>query len=117
MKKNIVLGGLAALFISTSIILSGCIIGNAIRAVNVPNTNITLSESNVLNITDLATYLNMTEEQISSIITLEQDSLSKNGSFTGKMFPYFTVNDQKYFYKDEVNEWLKEISNDHRTYN
>lgn len=33
------------------------------------------------------------------------------------MFPYFIINNNQYFYKDEIDEWLKEASNYHREYN
>ena len=58
----------------------------------------------------------MTEEEVCAIIQTEKKKLDETHSFTGKMFPYFTINNKQYFYKDEIDEWLKQVSSHHRQY-
>ncbi|NLZ83908.1 MAG: hypothetical protein GX915_09610 [Clostridiales bacterium] len=36
--------------------------------------------------------------------------------FIGKRFPYLKVNNKYYFYIDEIDEWLKEVTSSHREY-
>lgn len=59
----------------------------------------------------------MTEEEVSGIIKTKKKKLEETHSFSGKMFPYFTVNNKQFFYQDEIDEWLKEVSSNHREYN
>ncbi|MBK1811967.1 hypothetical protein JHL18_15200 [Clostridium sp. YIM B02505] len=73
-------------------------------------------ESNVLNLSQTAKYLNMSEGEIQGIINIEKAALDQSKIFTGMMFPYFTVNNKKYFYKTEIDEWLKDVSKNHREY-
>jgi hypothetical protein len=75
------------------------------------------SEINVLDVSQVAKYLNMTVEDVNGIINAEKKALASTGSFTGIMFPYFTINDIPYFYKYEIDEWLKDVSKNHRQYN
>lgn len=58
----------------------------------------------------------MTEEEVQDIIQTEKKMLDESGFFNGKRFPYFTINNKQYFYKSEIDEWLKEISSYHRRY-
>ena len=58
----------------------------------------------------------MTEEDIQVIIKTESDVLIKSGVFIGKRFPYLKVNNKYYFYIDEIDEWLKEVTSSHREY-
>lgn len=77
----------------------------------------TPTDSTALTLSQAAKYLNMTEEEVCAIIKTEKKKLDETHSFNGKMFPYFTINDKQYFYKDEIDEWLKEVSSNHRQYN
>jgi hypothetical protein len=72
------------------------------------------TDSKTLTLSQVAEYLNMTEEEVRAIIQTEKKKLDETHSFEGKMFPYFTINNKQYFYKDEIDEWLKEVSS-HRT--
>ena len=72
------------------------------------------TDSKTLTLSQVAGYLNMKEEEVSAIIQIERKKLDETHSFEGKMFPYFTINNKQYFYKDEIDEWLKEVSS-HRT--
>lgn len=76
----------------------------------------TLTDSKTMTLSQVAAYLNMTEEEVRAIIETEKKKLDETHSFEGKMFPYFTINNKQYFYKDEINEWLKEVSSLHRQY-
>ena len=58
----------------------------------------------------------MTEEEVQGIINTEKSMLEETGSFTGIMFPYFTVNEKQYFSKAAIDEWLNEVSKEHREY-
>lgn len=65
---------------------------------------------------EVADYIGISEEEVLGLIDTEKNILEKTSIFTGKMFPYFIVNEKQYFYKDEVDEWLKDVSNEHREY-
>lgn len=58
----------------------------------------------------------MPDEEVLAIIETEKKKLDETHSFTGKMFPYFIIDNKLYFYKDEIDEWLKEVSSSHRQY-
>lgn len=72
--------------------------------------------SSVMNISEVANYLGMTEEEVQGIINTEKNMLESRGSYTGIMFPYFIVNDKLYFYKEQIDEWLKDISIQRKEY-
>jgi hypothetical protein len=74
------------------------------------------TNSKILTLSQVAEYLNMKEEEVSGIIQTEEKKLNETHTFVGKMFPYFTVDNKQYFYKDEIDEWLKEVSSNHRQY-
>ena len=115
-RKN-VLVAIAILFIGASIIINGYFIGDAMRPSNLSDTITTSVDDKVLNLSQTAKYLDMTEQEIEGIIQTEKDILRKTGSFTGKMFPYFAINNKRFFYKNEIDEWLKEVSSNRREYN
>ncbi len=107
---------LAIIFLGIAIMVSGYYIGNGLKA-ETPNIESGAKDLKVLNIQEVATYLNMPESEIRKIIQIEKNTLEKRGSFSGKMFPYFVIDDTKYFYKEEIEEWLKETSSNRREYN
>ena len=74
------------------------------------------SNSNVFTLSEVADYIGISKEEVLGLIDTEKNILEETGTFTGRMFPYFTVNEKQYFYKDEVDEWLKDVSNEHREY-
>ncbi len=117
MNKKIVLAVISVLIFSISIVVSAYLIGDAIKSNNaVENSENEYKELKVLNIAQVAEYLNMSEEDVKSIIEIEKSELENTGSFAGKMFPYFTVNNKLYFYKDEIDAWLQEAAVNHRYY-
>lgn len=75
-----------------------------------------LTDSKTLTLSQAAEYLNMTEEEVCAIIQTEKKKLDETHGFDGKRFPYFIINNKQYFYKDEIDEWLKEVSSQHREY-
>lgn len=115
-KKNLLVV-IAILFIGASIIINGYFIENAIKSANLQNPITTSVDDKVLNLSQTAEYLNMSEEDIRGIIQTEKNILEKTSSFNGKMFPYFTINNKENFYKNEIDEWLKEVSSNRREYN
>ena len=107
-----------------SIIILACtiMIGSSIIATKVStaiNTNSIDSKENspVLGINEAADYLHLSEEQVIRMINIEKTDLEEDGIFSGIMLPYFTVDGQYYFCKAELDNWLKEVSNDHTEYN
>ncbi|MCX8129546.1 MAG: hypothetical protein N3I35_05520 [Clostridia bacterium] len=116
LKKNIV-AVIAVLFIGVSIIINGYFIAGAKKPDKLQNPVVNSADRKVLNVSQAAEYMNITEEEIQGIIKTEDSMLKKSGSFVGKMFPYFTINNKKYFYKNEIDEWLTEVSRNRREYN
>jgi hypothetical protein len=70
-----------------------------------------------LGISQVSKYLKMSEEEVMGIINTEQGIFDKTGSFTGLRLPYFKVNNKYYFYKNSVDEWLKQVTEQRRQYN
>lgn len=103
-----------------SIILGSIWIGNSLEKNYTLQTSIptiTSTDNKTLTLPQVAEYLNMTEEEVRGIIQTEKKQLDETHTFQGKMFPYFTINNKQYFYKNEIDEWLKEVSSNRREYN
>lgn len=110
--------------LTISIIILACtiMIGSSIIATKVStaiNTNSIDSKENsqVLGINEAADYLHLSEEQVIRMINIEKTDLEEDGIFSGMMLPYFTVDGQYYFCKAELDNWLKEVANEHTEYN
>jgi predicted DNA-binding transcriptional regulator AlpA len=112
-RKEIVIG-IGALLISISIVISGYLIGEAIKTVIAAEANNT-TES-VMDLPEAAKYLNMSEAEVRAIMRLEEEQITQYGFFSGMRFPHFTIDDKQYFYKDEIDEWLKEVASRHAIY-
>lgn len=117
MNKKTLLFGIAVLLLGVSIILNGYFVGEAIKSVPIGKTAAASPEAQVLNLSQAAEYMNMTEEELRGIVDTEKSILEETSSFSGKMFPYFTVDGKSFFYKREIDEWLKEASDERRDYN
>jgi hypothetical protein len=109
------------IILAMSVIFGSIWIGNSLEktislqaSISTPTSIST--DSKTLTLSEAAEYLNMTEEEVRAIIQTEKKKLDETHSFEGKMFPYFTINNKQYFYKDEIDEWLKEVSSQHREY-
>lgn len=117
--ENKKLLSISIIILAISVMLGSIWIGHSLeRKVGLQTTTSasTLTESKALTLSQVAQYLNMTEEEVRGIIQAEKKILDETGSFYGTMFPYFTINNKLYFYKDEIDEWLEEVSSDHRIY-
>lgn len=88
-RKDIIIS-IGVLLTCISVIIGGYLIGKAIKEANTmeADNNIT---SKVMDLPMVADYLNMTQGEVRAIIRLEEEQISEYGSFTGKMFPYFTI--------------------------
>ncbi len=103
---------ISIIILAFGILFSSIYLGYSIQ--KIPNTE--SLNSSVLTISEVSKYLRMTEEEVEGIIDIEQFMLQSTGSYTGVMFPYFKVNDKYYFYKDQVDEWIKDVSIQHKEY-
>ena len=117
MENNRLLS-VSIIVLAMSVIFSSIWIGNALeKTLGFQGPISTSVGSKVLTLSQVAEYLNMTEEEVSDIIKTEKKKLEESHSFSGKMFPYFIIDNKQFFYKDEIDEWLKEVSSYHREYN
>ena len=107
---------ISTIILTIGIILSSIWLGYSIQKITCIQPQSSTNDSNVFTISEVANYLSMTVEEVQGIIDTEKALLTETGSFSGKRFPYFIVNEKPYFYKEEINEWLKEISIDRREY-
>jgi hypothetical protein len=112
-RKEIVIG-IGALLVSISIVIGGYLISEAIKTVIAVEANNT-TES-VMDLPEVAEYLNMSPVEVRAVMRLEEDQLTKYGFFSGMRFPFFTIDDKQYFYKDEIDVWLKEVASSHTIY-
>lgn len=119
--ENKKLFSISIIILAMSIIFGSIWIGHSLEKsvglqASILTTTSTSTDSKTLTLSQVAEYLNMTEEEVRDIIQTEKKKLDETHSFAGKMFPYFTINNKQYFYKDEIDEWLKEVSSQHRQY-
>ena len=75
------------------------------------------SESPVMNVEQAADYIGVTAEQLRKMIQIERNELDSRGSFSGEMIPYFMVNDDLLFYRNQVDSWLQYVSVEKVEYN
>jgi hypothetical protein len=106
--------GIGALLISFSIVIGGYLIGEAIKTVIAVEANNT-TES-VMDLSEVAEYLNMSPVEVRAVMRLEEEQITQYGFFSGMRFPYFTIDSKTFFYKDEIDEWLKEVASSHAIY-
>ncbi|MPM42959.1 hypothetical protein SDC9_89631 [bioreactor metagenome] len=115
MQNNKLLS-ISIIILAVGMFLSSIYFGYSIqKGSNIQVENAAVNSS-VMNISEVANYLGMTEEEVQGIINTEKNMLESRGSYTGIMFPYFIVNDKLYFYKEQVDEWLKDISIQRKEY-
>jgi hypothetical protein len=116
--ENKKLFSISIIILAASIIFGSVWIGNSLEKAALLEKSVpTAVESKVLNLKQAAEYLNMSEEDILGIIRVEKTILENTHMFSGRMFPYFKVNDKQYFDKNQMDEWLKEASINRREYN
>ncbi|MEG0775090.1 hypothetical protein [Clostridium sp.] len=111
---------ISIIILAMSVIFGSIWIGNSLEKSSTMQTSIptiTSTDNKTLTLPQIAQYLNMTVEEVRGIIQTEKKQLDETHVFHGKMFPYFTINNKQYFYKNEIDEWLKEVSSNRREYN
>ena len=70
----------------------------------------------LMTIKETATYLNLTELQVRTIIHFRRRILQNTHTFTGKMFPFIKINSDIYVSTNELNEWLKDSTSQRKQY-
>lgn len=112
---NILFG---CLIISIGIIIHGYITKQASNEfLNVEGNNSnTIEYKKVLDLTDAAEYLNMTESEVKSIIRIESKILSETHNFSGVRLSYFQIDKKYYFCKEELDRWIVDAVVDKREY-
>lgn len=116
-NRSAIIVMIAIIAVSSSIIISGCIIAYAIKSNSYTASYAVYNDKTVMNLAEAADYLKLTEEDIQSIIQTEKNYLDRNGYFNGKMFPYYVIDEKQYFYKAEIDQWVQEATNNHLSYN
>lgn len=117
--ENKKLLSVSIIILAVSVVFGSIWIGNSIEnltAIQTPVSPSNSTDSIALTLPQAAEYLNMTEEEVQGIIQTEKKVLDETGSFHGKMFPYLTINNKQYFHKNELDEWLKEVSSNRGQY-
>jgi hypothetical protein len=107
--ENKKLLAISIIILAMSVVFGSIWIGYSIEK-NVSLQASISTDSKTLTLSQVAEYLNMKEEEVSGIILTEKKMLDETHSFVGKMFPYFAINNKQYFYKNEIDEWLKDVS-------
>ncbi|WP_274366274.1 helix-turn-helix domain-containing protein [Paenibacillus thermotolerans] len=111
---SIVIG---ALIIGTSIVIASFVTSSNEPFKEVYSNEVSNNQGSVLmTIEETARYLNISEEEILTIINSEKKKLESTGSFSGEMFPYFTLNKKIYISRDAIFNWLKDVSSQKREY-
>lgn len=99
---------------------NGIIIGYSVQAYIQPKAEkIEFANSgsgNLITVSDVAKYLNISEDEVLGIINTEKKQLEQYGMFSGAMFPYLIINKKYYFNKTSIDEWLKEATLTRRQY-
>ncbi|MBB6217154.1 hypothetical protein HNQ80_003260 [Anaerosolibacter carboniphilus] len=107
-------------FLGISIIFNGIMIGYAIQsAIQSKPEKVELTKAdngNLITVSDVAKYLNISENEVLGIINTEKKQLEQYGTFSGPMFPYLIINKKYYFNKTSIEEWLKEVTSTRRQY-
>ena len=105
--------------ISIIVLAFALVISSVIITMKQPTATFIDSKENseVLVINEVADYLQLSEEQVMKMINIETTKLEEDGSFSGMMIPYFTVDEKYYFSKSALDHWLKEVTTNHTAYN
>lgn len=105
---------LSSVMLGASIIV-GCILitnnqaANGKEARELPSVQKTLESAKpLMTLQETADYLNLTEEQVKTIIGYENYILEVSHSYNGMMFPYIKINNQILVSRDELSGWIKE---------
>lgn len=86
MQNNKLLS-ISIIIVGLCILLSSTWLGYSIQKSTNIQTQKIATDSNVMNISQVANYLGMTEEEVQGIMKTEKNILESTGSYTGTMFP------------------------------
>lgn len=103
---------LASVIIGISIVTSAYIISNNILGQDNQESNV---NNSLMNIDELSEYVRVSKEDLSEILKMEQ-KYSEKDLFVGVPLKYYIINDNKYFVKEYVDEWLFDKINNVREY-
>jgi hypothetical protein len=70
----------------------------------------------LMTIMETAKYLNLTEFQVRTIISTEEEILNNTHTYTGKMFPIIKISNEIYVSTNDLNEWLKDSTSQRKQY-
>lgn len=109
---------ISIIILTLGIVISSFWIGYSLqKSKNTILQTTTEDSNNILNITQAAEYLHMSEKQVQGIIITEKSILDSYGRYEGMRLPYFMVDNKQYFYKEQLDQWLKETSTLHKKFN
>lgn len=74
------------------------------------------NELPVMNLQESAEYLRIQEEQLRRLIVTEKNIIEIRGNITDEMLPYIQIDDNYYFSKVSLDEWIYEISKQKTSY-
>jgi hypothetical protein len=99
-------------------IIIGCLIvrGNH-DDLNIKNTKEVVNQYKpLMTIKETAEYLNLSEFQVKTIISSEEDMLKNTRTYSGKMFPAIRIGNDTYVSTNDLNEWLKDSTTQRKQY-
>lgn len=70
----------------------------------------------LMTIKETSEFMHLTENQVRKIISTEESILKTTGSYTGKMFPYITIDNEIYVSTGELEEWIKQSVQERKQY-
>lgn len=117
MKQSTYLIGVFVL--GLSIVVSSFILSNTSSKVGIPeeSSQVLPSTTDLMTVTQLADYLQISEQSLETIITTDDSERAGLSSYdTYRFIPYLIINDEKRFMKTEINEWLKYLSDHNYRY-
>ncbi|AIW40941.1 helix-turn-helix domain-containing protein [Paenibacillus sp. FSL M7-0802] len=107
---------ISSFILGLSIVITGLFISHSgDRELNKNGTN-HKEYKPLMTIKETAGYLNITEPQVRTIISSEENMLETTGSYSGKMFPLIRIGTDIYISTDGLNEWLKESTTQRTQY-
>lgn len=118
------------LILSAAIIFGSVWIGNAIKSTNKDSdskvaqelesqvVSLNISDKALLTEQEVAQYLGIPQDKLNIILQKEKIERQKLSSYdTYRYMPYIEIDDEKYFLKSEVDEWLQYHSSNRSKFN
>ncbi|WP_246042324.1 helix-turn-helix domain-containing protein [Cohnella pontilimi] len=104
---------LSSAILGVSIII-GCLIIQNHQGQNKYSSDHSLKS--LMTLKETAEYLNLSEFQVRTIISSEENALNNNGSFTGKLFPMIRIGKDIYISTNGLNDWLNQATTQRTQY-